>query len=198
MKELLGLISVLLYLIGCVPYIIDTIRKKTKPHIFTWLIWSIVTTLAFLGQYAKGGGAGSWSTGVAGLMALIITILSLKNGTKDINLSDKLFFIGALLAIIPWYVTKDPTLSIFIVIVLDACALLPTVRKTYKDPKSETFTTYFFNFIRQPLSIAALRTYNIATLLYPIYLFIANFVMMVIIRRLRHIKEKKNVSKNRW
>lgn len=194
MKELLGLISVLLYLIGCIPYIVDTIRKKTKPHIYTWLIWSIVTTLAFLGQYVKGGGAGSWSTGVAGLMAIVITLLSLKNGTKDITLSDKLFFLGALLAIIPWYVTKDPTLSIFIVIILDACALIPTIRKTYRAPKSETFTTYLFNFIRQPLSIAALRTYNIATLLYPIYLFIANFTMLVVMRRLRSVKRKGRFS----
>src|SRR5258706_12346347 len=118
MKEILGLIAVGISIIGIIPYIFDTLHKKTKPHIFTWLTWSIITILAFLGQLVKGGGAGSWSTGVTGLLAIVVTILAFKNGTKNITKSDKLLFIGALLAIIPWYVTKDPTLSVIIVITI--------------------------------------------------------------------------------
>lgn len=59
MKEIIGLMAVFLSIIGATPYILDTLHKKTKPHIFTWLTWSIVTLLVFLGQWIKGGGAGS-------------------------------------------------------------------------------------------------------------------------------------------
>ncbi|MEK7071241.1 MAG: hypothetical protein AAB966_05530, partial [Patescibacteria group bacterium] len=78
MKEVLGLVAVALSIIGHAPYIKDTINKKTKPHVFTWLVWSIVTTLAFLAQWVKGGGAGSWTTGVTGVITIIIMLLALK------------------------------------------------------------------------------------------------------------------------
>ena len=179
-KELLGVITILLSIVGHFPYILDTIKGKTKPHIFTWVIWSIVTLLAFFGQWAKGGGAGSWGTGITGLIAVCIAILSLKKGTKDITTLDKVFFFGALIAIIPWYLTKDPTTSIIIATLIDACAFIPTIRKTIKSPKSETFATYSINIFRHTLSLVALGQYNLATVLYPAYLLLMNSIITTV------------------
>ncbi len=191
MKETLGLITIILSIVGHVPYIIDTVRGKTKPHIFTWIIWSIITLLAFLGQWTKGGGAGSWGTGITGLMAICITIFALKKGTKDITLSDKIFFIGALLAIIPWYLTKDPTLSIIIAAAIDVSAFIPTIRKTIINPKSETFATYSINIIRHILSLVALERYNLATVLYPVYLLSMNLIITIIMFRPYLVSKRK-------
>jgi len=187
MKEALGLITVALSVIGHTPYIIDTLKKKTKPHILTWLIWSIVTVLAFLGQWAKGGGAGSLTTGVTGVITIFIAILAFKNGTKNISKSDKVFFVAALFAIIPWYITKDPTISVVIASTVDAFAFYPTMRKTLKDPGSETLTTYIMNVLRHGLSIGALSSYNLATYIYPLILLVMNAVVaaMIIAPRLR-------------
>ncbi len=191
MKEFLGFVTVALSIIGHIPYIIDTLRKRTKPHIFTWIIWTTVTLLAFLGQWAKGGGAGSWGTGITSMMALIITLVAIKHGTKDITAPDTILFIIALSAIIPWYFTKDPTLSVIIATLIDACAFIPTIRKTFKNPKSETFATYSLNIIRHTLSLIALERYNLATILYPLYLLFMNTFITIIMVRSKGKHSKK-------
>lgn len=123
MKEIIGIITVILSFVGLIPYIIDIFKNKTKPHIFTWAVWAIVTILAFLGQWQSGGGAGSWTTGVTGLITIFIAIISLKYGSRDITKSDTIIFIAALLSIIPWLLTKNPTLSIVILTIIDVLEL---------------------------------------------------------------------------
>ena len=50
MKETFGIIAVLLGVLGIIPYIRDIFKGKTKPHLYSNIIWAIVTTLAFFGQ----------------------------------------------------------------------------------------------------------------------------------------------------
>lgn len=181
MKEFLGIITVALSIIGHIPYILDIFKGKTKPHVFTWLIWSIVTTIAFIGQWTTGGGAGSWGTGMTVIITILITFLSFKYGSKDITTSDKFFFTGALISIIPWLITKDILLSVIIATLIDIFAYLPTIRKTLKNPETETLFTYIINVLRHGISITALQNYAITTYLYPSALLLMNIVMTMII-----------------
>lgn len=183
MKEFLGIIAVVLSIIGFAPYILDILRNKTKPHIFTWVIWTTTTFLVFLGQWQKGGGAGSWTTGITGILSILVTILAFKRGSKDITLSDKVFFTGALITIIPWILTKDPTFSIIILTFINVSAFIPTIRKTINNPASETFITYFLNIFRHGLSIIALANYNLATYLFPSIILLMNIIMVLVIVR---------------
>lgn len=185
MKEIIGFITVALAFIALYPYIVDIFKNKTKPHIFTWLVWAIVTILAFFGQWQKGGGAGSWTTGVTGIITIFIALISFKKGSRDITKFDVLIFIGALIAIIPWSLTKDPTLSIVILTIIDVLAFMPTIRKTIKDPQSETFISYVLHAIRHSLSILALANYNIATYIYPASLAVMNIIILSIILKSR-------------
>lgn len=185
MKETIGLIAVALTIIGHLPYITDIFKGKTKPHIFTWVVWAIVTILAFIGQWQKGGGAGAWTTGATGLITILIAILALRNGSKDITKTDKVCFIAALISTIPWYLTKDPTFSIVIITLIDVFAFIPTIRKTIKDAGSETLFTYALNVLRHGLSIVALANYNVATYLYPIALLIMNLGMTYVILKFK-------------
>src|SRR5687768_2539294 len=112
MKETLGLIAVAMAIVAHIPYIIDIFRQKTKPHVFTWTIWALLTLIIFVGQWEKGAGPGSWVTITTGSIAVFITFLSFKYGTKDITKLDKVLFGAALVSIVPWYLTKDPTISV--------------------------------------------------------------------------------------
>jgi len=188
MKELIGLITVVLAFIGLVPYIIDIFRNKTKPHIFTWVVWAMVTLLAFFGQWQKGAGAGSWTTGVTGILTIFIAVISLKKGSKDITKSDVIVFIMALIAIVPWLLTKDPTLSVVILTIVNTLAFIPTIRKTIKAPESETFSSYVIHTFRHSLSIIALTNYNLATFLYPAVVALSNLTVVIVILKSRYSK----------
>ena len=183
MKELLGLIAVFLAIIGYSSYFLSIFRNRIRPHLFSWIIWSITTALVFLGQFQKGGGAGSWTTATTGLITILIAVIALKNGTKNITKLDAVFFTGALLAIVPWLLTKDPTASIVILTLIDVCGFIPTIRKTLRDSNSETLTLYTINIFRHGLAMVALANYNVATYLYPMTMLIANGIMVYIIKK---------------
>ncbi|HVV38802.1 MAG TPA: hypothetical protein VHD31_00555 [Candidatus Paceibacterota bacterium] len=187
MKELLGVITVVLSVVGFIPYIRDTIKGKTKPHLFTYLIWAIVTALAFFGQQAAGAGPGAWTTGVMAILTIVVLILCFKYGTNDVTRLDIIFLVAALIAIIPWFLTSDPTLSVVIATFVDVCAFFPTIRKTFKDPSSETLISWILNLFRHGLAILALASFAVATYIYPAALLVMNAVVVSIILSRRKI-----------
>lgn len=53
MKQVLGVIAILLALIAYIPYIRDVLRRKTKPHVYSWFIWGFLSILIALLQFKK-------------------------------------------------------------------------------------------------------------------------------------------------
>jgi hypothetical protein len=185
MKEIFVVIGVCLTILGYVPYFRDIFAGKTKPHAFTWLIWSALTAIAFFAQLSDGGGAGSTVLGLTAFVSFIIFIIALKVGRKNIALIDWVFLAGAIVSMAVWGLTDDPLWSVVLITVIDAVAFAPTFRKSYKDPYSETLVTYLFSGIKFIFAILALNNYSVTTVLYPLSLVLANglFVWMLLVRR---------------
>src|SRR3989338_10222221 len=99
LKALLGILAVLIALIGYIPYFRDIFLGKTKPHAFSWLVWTILTWTAFAGQLVAGAGPGAWVIGFSGIACVAVFLLALKKGEKNIYQSDWLCLIGAGVAI---------------------------------------------------------------------------------------------------
>ena len=182
MKELLASIAALLAIIGNVPYLVDIVKKRVKPHPYTWFVWTIVSCVVFFGQVVKGAGLGAIPTAVSEIFTLIIFLFSIKYGFKNPPKSDKYFLVLALLGLIPWIITKDPTLSVIVVVSIDLIAFIPTFRKTYCHPKSEAPLLYGTNALRHFLALGALSSYNIATMLHSIVMIITNSIMVIFIK----------------
>ena len=184
-KSLIGLVAVFLTFIGYFPYILDILNKKTKPHVFSWIIWTIVTGIIYLLQVSDGAGAGSWVTLCLTLILLLIVFLSIKNGHKDIKKLDLVFLILALLALPIWLIIKQPILSIILLTTIDMLGFLPTIRKSWNSPYSETLSFYIITTFRHGISILALEKYTIVTWLFPVSWVLGNalFSLFLMIRR---------------
>jgi hypothetical protein len=181
MKLSIALIAALFAIIGNVPYLIDIIKKRVQPHPYTWLVWSIVSCIVFFGQLARGAGVGAIGTGASEIFTIIIFLFSLQYGFKKIRKIDTLFLIIALLGLIPWLLTRDPTISVIIAVSIDLCAFVPTVRKTWLDAKTETPVLYGMNVLRHILMLFSLQAYNVATTLHSIVMIVMNTAMTSII-----------------
>ena len=92
LKEILVFIASLLALVGNLPYLFDVVKKKIKPHPYTWFVWSIVSCVIFFGQVAKGAGIGAIPTAASEVFTVIIFLFSLKYGFKNPPKSDKFFW----------------------------------------------------------------------------------------------------------
>ncbi len=181
MKDFFGLLAVLLSVAATIPYIYDIYKGKTKPHLYTFIIWTIVTALVFLGQYAAGAGPGAWATGVSAVLTAVILVLSFKYGTDDVTKFDAVLLVCALAAIIVWWFTKDPTVSVAIATLIDVCAFAPTIRKTLNDPTSETLLAWVANILRHGFTLCALSNFVLATYLYPTALLFMNALVIFVI-----------------
>jgi hypothetical protein len=152
---------------------------------FSWFVWSMLAGIAFGGQVVGDAGPGAWLMGIISFMCFVIFLLSLKKGTKDIQVIDWISLGGALLAMIMWIVTKTPLLSVLLITVTDALAFFPTIRKSFSKPYQETILMYLINTLKFILGILATTNYSVITVLYPIYLILANgsFALYLFIRR---------------
>ncbi len=184
-KTILSIVAVILTLTGYLPYIRDTLQKKTTPHVYTWFIWGLVTAIAYGLQVTHGAGVGSWVTFVVAITCFFIFLLGLRNGKKDITKSDTLFFILSFIALFLWLIAKQPVLSVILTSSIDLLGFVPTIRKSWSKPYSETLFTYELNSFRHGISIFALQQYSIVTWLYPGTWTIANllFSILLIVRR---------------
>lgn len=181
MKETLAIIAAVVAIGGNIPYIRDAINKRVIPHPYTWFVWSIVTGITLFGQIAKGAGIGALPTAVSWIFTLFIFVFSLRNGFKNVIKTDNYFLGGALLGLIPWVITKDPTISVVIAVGIDLIAFTPTIRKTWVHPETETPILYGANVLRHILTLFSLQSYNIATTLHSIAMIATNTVMTNII-----------------
>ncbi len=192
-KIILGILGTVVGLIGYIPYFLDIFKGKTKPHFFSWFIWSILTWIAFFAQIVGNAGPGAWVTGMTAFLCLLVSILAIKRGEKQITKVDWVCFIGAILGILIWIKTNNPLFAVILVTVIDAIAYVPTFRKSYYRPDEETLMEYILAFFKFIISLFALQSFTLITALYPLSLVVTNglFVIMVIIRK----KQISNGSK---
>jgi len=181
LKPYFGVIAVCLGLSAYIIYISGTLKNKIKPHAFSWLLWTLTTAIVFIAQVMKGGGAGSWSTGVTCTVCFAIGIISLFKYDKAYSLSDMLFIGIALLALIPWFFTKDPTASVVLIASIDVLGYGPTIRKSYYYPHEEKAMSFGLNAVKHLFSFLALGNYEVATWIYPASQIFMNSLVVVVL-----------------
>ncbi len=185
-KIILATLAIIIGFIGILPYIYHLLKSKTKPHVFSWIIWALLSGIAFVAQLFEGGGPGAWSTGALAAMSAFVAILGfIKGGKAYISRADWLCLIAAFIGIILWIVTNNPLSAVVIVTLTDAIGFIPTFRKGYHKPNEETMFTYFTSGLQNLLGIFALSVLNATTVLYPASLVITNalFVSLLLVRR---------------
>jgi hypothetical protein len=136
-------------------------------------------------QVAGGAGVGAWMTAVLACICFVIFLLSFRFGTKDITRFDVVFLALALISLVLWLVADQPVLSVVLIVATDVFGMVPTVRKSWHEPYSETLVMYQITTFRHALSFFALEQINILTALYPVAWVAANgaFSAMLMYRR---------------
>ena len=175
-KTACGIIATTISVISFFPYLKDIFRKKTHPQSYTWLIWTILQVTGVVAMFNNGAGIGALALTVGAFFCAFIFLLSLKYGTKNITTFDTACLIGALAAIAVYAFLHNPVLSVILITIIDFVGFLPTLRKAYSEPYSETLSLFVLGVIWSTFNIVAISTYSITTTLYPSCILFANMV----------------------
>jgi hypothetical protein len=184
-KLFFGIVSSLVAIASLLPYFRDIFRGKTKPHTYSWLIWTILQVIGVSAQLQDGAGYGAWALAIAATGSFLIFTLSFKHGTKNITKFDGICLIGSLITLAIYVGMDNPLLAVILVVVIDFLAFLPTFRKGWEEPATETVSTFALSGLANFLGLFALEHYTIITTCYIASLFLTNatFVIMILYRK---------------
>lgn len=179
-KFLLALLSTVITVAAFSPYLRDIFLKKTRPHAYTWLVWAITQSTATVVLWYGGGNFAAISLTVGTLLVLVVFFLSLEYGTKNITRSDTFVLVMALLAIVVWWKLGNPLLAVIMVSIIDGLGYIPSFRKSFQEPWTETLSFWGAMAIASLLALLANGEYNFLTVTYLATLTIANTILLTL------------------
>lgn len=190
LKPLFGILAMVFEVCSFLPYLRDIFARKTQPHIYSWLIWSILQTTAVAAMIIGGAGLGAWTLGIGAFFAVFIFLASFKYGTKNITVFDTICLMGALAAVVLWIIQKDPLYSVVLITAIDFIGFLPTYRKGFAEPYTETVLAYVLWTIAYFLGTLAIMTYSITTTLYIASLVVTDAICVAVLLAGRQRQKK--------
>jgi hypothetical protein len=167
-KELFAAAAVALTITMYAPYIRSIRKGHTKPHTFSWIIWSLSAFIVFFAQLADDGGAGAWPIGVSGLVTAYIAVLAYRSRADTTATRTDWIFLAIAVAALPcWLLTSNPLLAVVLLTGIELVGFGPTFRLAFNRPHDERIGFYLLGAVRNVLIIAALAHYSLTTLLFP-------------------------------
>lgn len=134
-----GLISSALAIYCGIPYIFSIVRGQTKPHQFTWLIFTLMNGIIMTAQFLEGARASVLISVIFFVYSAIEFGLSFKYGVRDTSKYDRLLFGLALATIVLWAFTRNNVLAIWLTVLIDVFATTMLILKLRRHPGSEPF-----------------------------------------------------------
>lgn len=189
--EVLGGLATIIGFIGFAPYLVSTWRRTIQPHIFSWFLWGIFNGSVGAVQLIEGGGPGAWVNISGAIITLMIAALAYyRGGTKYITKTDWVAFAGAVLAMMLWFVMRDPFWSVILITLIDMIASYPTFRKGWVKPHDDMAFVFILSALKHIIGIAALTVLTVTTVLFPLSLVLTNtaLVIMLLYRRRTFLK----------
>lgn len=185
MKEIFAWSAGILALIAGVPYIVDVVRRKTKPNIVTWVTWSILTTIVTIAAFAAHQPRTAYLTLGDTLANVSTVILGLKYGIAKFTWVDGVCLAGVAVALALWTLFNSPVVAIVAVVIVDCIASVALLHHSWLKPEEETWQTFLFLCIASILTLLSLNSFTVASLSFPTYLLFANgaVVAVVVYRR---------------
>jgi hypothetical protein len=137
MKEIFGILAVIIGIGAGIPYVYSILKKKTHPHRVSWAIWASLGIVTLTSYISKGAHWSALLAVAAAFNNIIIFIFSIKFGTGGTSKRDRLALGLGIAGVVLWAITKQATFALVFALSADAIGTILTAEKAYKLPKSE-------------------------------------------------------------
>lgn len=180
--------SIIISIYGSASYIRDTLRGTTQPNRVSWSMWALAPLIGTAA--ALSAGADPWTTArifLAGLIPLIVFIASFVNKQSYWKLTgfDILCGVCSLGAVVVWIFVHQPIYAILLAAIGDGFAALPTIRKAWRHPETESGVIFIMSLLSVALVLPSITVFNIQNTAFQIYLVTVNSILIFAIYRKR-------------
>jgi hypothetical protein len=178
-------IGVFVNLVGIVWYLKNIIYGGTRPNLVSWFIWALAPFVGVFLQLKAGAGLSVLGVFMAGVGPLFVVILSLfkKDLYWKITRFDIVCGFFSILALILYIITNKVGISIFFAILSDGLAAIPTIKKSWEFPETESISSYLGGIINNVLALLIIKNWIFSIYSFSIYFIIINIIIIFCIYR---------------
>ncbi|HEX5797045.1 MAG TPA: hypothetical protein VFX86_01495 [Candidatus Saccharimonadales bacterium] len=179
------ILAVIVNFAGSLNYLVNTLKGDTKPNRVTWFLWALFPMIAFSAMLDKDVGTTPLVlTFMSGFMPLMIFSGSFinRNAFWKITRFDWTCGILSFAGLILWFITREGNIAIALSILADALALLPTLVKSYKFPKTESWAAFGGAAAAAFITMLTIKVWTFAAVAFPLYIFIVCVILSVLIK----------------
>ncbi len=180
------IISISIYLVGAIPYWRDVLSGRTIPHLFSVLVWLILVWFNCYVLWLNG----EWLWFIPSIIMAISLFFAVIFWVKmfkqiQINWFDYICLILSGLLLVYYFFSQNIINTVIFTVIIDFIAFLPTFKKGWLQPWTESILIYLLAWVNQIFTILSLSEFSMETSLFWGYIFFGNviFFIMVAFRR---------------
>jgi hypothetical protein len=185
MEAAFGVLAGILQLAAIAPYLRDILSGSTKPQRATWMIWTSLSLVVLASQWASGA---TWSlvlTAGQALSCATVFALAIRRGVGGVSPLELALLGLAALGVAGWQVSSDPAVATCSVVAADLVAVALMLPKTFRQPASETLSTYVIGVASTLFALLAIGSSAASLWIYPLYILAADsaVALVIVLRR---------------
>lgn len=176
-------LAMVLSLVGVAGYIRDTLRGVTTPNRVTWGLWALEGVLAFAVEITQHVGLAAGMTLMLGFGPVLVVVASFRghHGVWRLSTFDAFCGVLSLAGIAFWALVHEPTVALVSFVVADQVAALPTVRKSWLAPESETWWAFAMGSLNTGITLLTLHEITTDGALFPGVIMITDAILVMLI-----------------
>ncbi len=179
MLKYLVFVAAFATLLATFVYVRSMFKGSVKPNRVSWLMWTIAPFIATAAAVSNGVGWAALPVFMSGFSPFIIFTASFFSKKAHWRLASFDYVCGLLsgLALALWYVTKDPNVAIVFAIASDGLASIPTLKKAWNHPETESAWPYMVGVFNSSTSFFASTILTFSVYAFPAYLIFINILL---------------------
>ncbi len=172
-----------------VPYILDSLKGKTKPNLASWSTWTLVNAIVAIAALSAGNAMNTVILAASYLVgSATILLIAIFKGTRKYTVFDGVCQALALTGVVLWQLADNPDIALMFAVLVDAFAMLPTLRHAYFHPWEETWITFAIASAGAFALSGFAESANFASLAFPIEAgMVCGSIAVVVLYRRKHL-----------
>jgi hypothetical protein len=185
--QALLVLSVVSNTIAYAVYVWQILKNKIRPHAVTFLVWSVIMLINLVVQIISEVGWAWLLLASNFLWCFVIFILAYHQSGLKYDSLDKTCLFLALTTILLWLVTSTPLYSVILSCLIDALAIFPSFRKSFRKPGEDSSFTFFISGTEYLISLPSYKSFSFISVTYPVWVMLVDFSYAgyILIRRLQ-------------
>ncbi len=168
-------------LIGGLAYVRDTLRGRTKPNRVSWALWGAAPIAGVLIALLEGNT--SWAllpVFMAGFVPVLVLLSSYFNEHAYWHLDRFDYVCGGfgVISLVMWLWASQPVVAVVMLVLTDGLAAVPTIRKAWSSPETETSAAYFAALFGGTAALVNVQQWTVLQYAFPVYLVLINAVLL--------------------